>query len=314
MKQLLKNINHAAYRFCWKYAPYIHPKVPVCVDLELSSVCNLRCGFCYHANEKTPFRKAVMSQELASHALLQAHKIGVPSVKFNYRGEPTMNPRFYEITSLAKELAGAYTFQDRIVNTNANFGFDYSDKVLDGILNCTTIKISVDSFVPEVYSRIRKGGNHAKMLNVIDQIVQRKTDQRVVLQFVRSELNRHEDIKTLAVAYYGDAVEISVREEVKGRSGNASGPLKETKACHQPYARMLVLYDGRLTMCCNNYMEAQCMMVGHLYQEGIFRAFNSDKAKRFRKMLVSGQAFQMEPCRSCDSRERYTTFAPNKES
>ena len=56
-----------------------------------------------------------MKKELAFKLIDQAANLNVPSVKFNWRGEPLLNPKLPEIIDYAKKKRCFET----IINTNA---------------------------------------------------------------------------------------------------------------------------------------------------------------------------------------------------
>ena len=132
---MLQFLRYQAYRFRYTNATILDLKKPVDVSLELSSFCTNTCGYCYHASPKDlPFQRGKMSKILASKIIHDAAAIGVNSLKFNYRGESTMNPHFEEITHLAKGLASKGTFIDRVTNSNFNFRNDRED-IFRGLCN-----------------------------------------------------------------------------------------------------------------------------------------------------------------------------------
>ena len=73
---------------------------PLCIDIETASVCDLACPHCYRQFIATPDK--IMSKDLAFKIIDQASKLNVPSMKFNWRGEPLLNPAIFEIINYAK--------------------------------------------------------------------------------------------------------------------------------------------------------------------------------------------------------------------
>ena len=74
---------------------------PLCFDLEVASACDLACGFCHRQYVSTPDK--IMKKDLAFKLIDQAAKLKVPSMKFNWRGEPLLNPQLPEIIDYAKK-------------------------------------------------------------------------------------------------------------------------------------------------------------------------------------------------------------------
>jgi hypothetical protein len=84
-----------------------------------------------------------MSKEIGDTIITQAADLGVPALKFNYRGESTINPLFNHFTSLAKSFAKGSTFMDRLTNSNFKFNHNRED-IFEGLANQTKVKISFD--------------------------------------------------------------------------------------------------------------------------------------------------------------------------
>src|SRR3990167_3251151 len=100
-----ENLRHWVYRVRYRYGRYLPLRTPVDVSLELASLCTMQCVYCYHAASnaaKLPFKKGLMSWDTACNIITQAAEIGGNSLKFNYRGESTINPNFERITAYAK--------------------------------------------------------------------------------------------------------------------------------------------------------------------------------------------------------------------
>jgi MoaA/NifB/PqqE/SkfB family radical SAM enzyme len=199
---LIDKYNHFKYRYKYNFAPKLGLKIPVDVSLELASACNQACSYCYHADKlNLPFTKGLMNRDLAISIIEQAEELGVHSLKFNYRGESTLNPHFNKITSYAKHLAHGSTFVDRLTNSNFKFKNDRDD-IFEGLANQTKVKVSFDSFVANVMETQRAGSIHELALKNIDTFYNHparvKSETKIVIQAVRTLLNKDEDVIWLA--------------------------------------------------------------------------------------------------------------------
>ena len=86
--------------------------IPLCIDVETAAICDLACPFCYRQYVATPDK--IMDKKLAFKLIDQASEMNVPSMKFNWRGEPLLNPDLPEIISHAKSKG----ILETIINTN----------------------------------------------------------------------------------------------------------------------------------------------------------------------------------------------------
>ena len=88
-------------------------KPPLCLDIELAAVCDLACPHCFRQWVATPDK--IMSTKLAYNLIDQAGKLNIPSIKFNWRGEPLLHPKLPEIIAYSKKVG----ILETIINTNA---------------------------------------------------------------------------------------------------------------------------------------------------------------------------------------------------
>jgi uncharacterized radical SAM superfamily Fe-S cluster-containing enzyme len=311
MNRILKAMHFAAYRYNYTRAPKLNHKLPIDVSLELTSHCNQKCSYCYHA-DKTPFTKGFMTLETATIIIADAAALGVPSIKLNWKGESTLNPHFLQITKIAKEHATDSTFIERL--TNSNFKFPNSrDSIFEGLANQTKVKISFDSFIPEVMEAQRAGSIHWLALENINKFYnwpKRKTE--IVIQAVRTNLNKDEDIEGEVKRRWPEA-QVSIRDMVEGRVENkfveregvrARGPERQT--CIQAHARLIFNWDGVAFPCCVDISES--MPLGEIKTKSIREIFNGKPATELRKALLDGSAFNCGACKSCSSFESYKGY------
>ena len=293
---------------------------PVDVSLELSSTCNMACGYCYHAEPKTlPFKRGNMSLSTATRIIDQAQELGVNSLKLNYRGESTINPMFSVITRYAADRANGGVFIDRLSNSNFKF-VTRRDDILEGFCNLTKVKVSMDSFNKEVFETQRANGQHDVTLRNIDDFYNHKNrkETRIVIQAVRTKLNRDEDIEGESNRRWPEA-EISIRDMVGGRNSsdlddvaNRVRDVSSRQSCLQAHVRLIFDHEGTARPCCPDIADQ--LLMGNIWDMSISDIFNSQFAKNLRKSLKNKEAFNFDPCKNCSSFETYKGYAPSWES
>jgi radical SAM protein with 4Fe4S-binding SPASM domain len=316
---MLNYIKKKVYRYKYINAPKLNHTAPVDISLELSSFCTNTCGYCYHADpKKLPFVRGKMTSELADKIIYEAADLGINSIKFNYRGESTMNPIFENVTALAKRLAKGMTFIDRITNSNFNFDPNRED-LFRGLCNQTKVKVSFDSFRKEIFEKQRKGSDFEKTLFNMRKFYNYKgRDNEMVIQAVRTLLNKDEDLRGEIKKRFPSAT-VSIRDCVGGRTDkNLSSVLLKDRdpsnriSCIQAHARLMINYDGTVQVCCPDITNK--LIIGDCKFETISQIWNSDKAKEIRKSLLNKTAFEKSPCKNCSSYESYAGYKPPKES
>lgn len=263
-----------------------------------------------------------MEKQVAFSIIAECAELGVNSLKFNYRGEATLNPDFSAITELAKTLASRSTFIDRIVNSNFKFHLTRRANIFEGLAHLTKVKVSYDSFIPEVFNAQRTGGNHDTTTKNIDAFYNSperiKSETQLVIQAVRTVANKDEDILGESRRRWPDA-EVSVRDMVTGRIDkdlskleNKTRDIKNRKTCIQAHARLIIHHDGRVAPCCPAIKNN--LIIGDIHDQSVKAIFNSQKVKELRQALKYGSAFLKDPCRTCPSFESFKGYKPNWKS
>lgn len=317
---MIKKIRHFAYRLKYINAHRLSLKNPVDIMLELSSACNLSCGYCYHSSPKTlPFNPGIMTSSTAAKIIRQAATAGVNSLKFNAKGEPTLNKDFFKIISLARSLKSGSTFQDLLINSNFYFNPDREDLFL-GFSQLTKVKVSFDSFDRGVFQAQRVGAKFETVLRNIDIFYdhkeRKKNRTKIVIQAVRTERNKDEDIYKIAKQRW-PGCEVSIRDMVAGRVGGVKGfKDRDTSSripCRQAFARLIFNSRGDAHMCCPDIGEK--LKLGNIHDEKLVDMFNSRMANRVRDKLLDGSAFRdIDVCKSCSSFETYKGYKANWKS
>ena len=263
-----------------------------------------------------------MAWDTAKKILDEAAINGVNSIKTNFRGESSINPNFERITEYAKSWhnkLGGSVFIDRLSNTNFKFRSDRED-IFRGFSNQTKVKISYDSFDKKVFETQRAGGDHELTTRNIDIFYNHPSrihsGTRMVIQAVRTQLNKDEDIAGQAKVRWPDAT-ISIRDMVAGRVENKEvGELEHKKRdvsgrapCLQAFVRLMFHWDGKAGICCPDISGE--LIVGDIKNQSLKQIFNSPKAKTVRKKLKDLSAFKdYSACKNCSSFESYKGFKP----
>lgn len=259
---------------------------PLCVDIEVAAVCDLACPFCYRQFIATPDK--VMSDDLSFRLIDEAAELGVPSMKFNWRGEPLLYPRLVELIEYAKKRG----ILETIINTNATC---LTDKISTGLIDAglDLIIYSFDGGTKESYERMRPGRFKDNSFEEVYGNIRRFSEIRSAkgADFPRTKIQMILTDETFAeresfYALFDDCVDdVSVKQYTE-RGGKLSELDATTQQrlqtalaernlapdtpffrdkdgklfvatgrlpCEQPYQRLLVTYDGRAGMCCYDW-------------------------------------------------------------
>jgi len=259
---------------------------PLCVDIEVAAVCDLACPFCFRQTFATPDK--VMTDALCFRIIDQAADLGVPSLKFNWRGEPLLNPKLPDYIAHAKSRGVLET----IINTNATkLDQGMSERLIDAGLDLMIY--SFDGGTRETYERMRPGrfdensfdqvyGNIRRFAEIRDAkgaVFPRTKIQMILTEESFSEQAAFFDLfeacvddvtvkqytergaglsdldsaarerLAAALSEHGLGEDTAHMRDMDGNLHIATGRLP----CEQPYQRLLVSYDGRVAMCCYDW-------------------------------------------------------------
>ena len=280
---------------------------PLCLDIEVASICDLACGFCYRQYISTPDK--IMKKELAFKLISQASKLGIPSLKFNWRGEPLLNPKLPEIIDEAKKQG----ILETIINTNATkLDEKMSTKIIQSGLDI--LIYSFDGGTKKIYEKMRPGrfgknnfdeiykniSNFSKLRKKYNSNFPRTKIQMILTDETRSEQKEYfklfkDIVDEVSVKQYtergGNLTDLSEKfeEEIKKNKnllikeyGEDAVLMKDSKnnifisnerlPCEQPFQRILSTYDGKIGMCCYDWGATHT--VGYVDNLGII---NGDK-------------------------------------
>lgn len=296
-----------AYRDAWENAAQETPPVPLNVDIELASLCNLSCPFCFipdpsfdkHIRQKAADgkpRARMMPKQMALRLIKECGQIGVPAVKFNWRGESTLHPDYSEIVGYAKRWE---TIHERLANTNANCG----PRAVNGLMHTTKVMISMDSLVPSTYSVMRRGGNLEKAKAVVRELIERG-HRNVWVRRVLSKDNQGEDFVRMARLEFGVNVHVSEHYcfDRNAKSAHERPGCDHDGAariyCTYPSTRLVVASTGLVYPCCIDLHEE--MPVGDVSVQSLLEIWEGEPMRRLRSELTAGK-LESAACKGCES-------------
>lgn len=317
-----------SYRKAWERAYTEDTVIPLNVDIELASVCNLRCPFCFYGEAEWNKKmekpgadgkplKRLMPTDLALKIIDQAAAIGVPALKFNWRGESTLHRDYSRILQYARYkmmpnpdslIGGEYNpaFHDILVNTNANC----PEASLDGLMATTKCMISLDSTIPETYEKMRVGGDLETALETCKELI-RRGHPNLWIRRVITKANRDEPFAERVRKILGPG-RYSIAEHYAFDRGDTSHALYqgdyERTYCGYPSQRLMIASDGMCYPCCVD--TDGTMPVGNIFEKTIQQIWLDRPLVELREQLRTNR-FESPICQKCESWMAYK--APQRE-
>ncbi len=269
---------------------------PLLVDLELASICNLKCPMCYTISNE--FKKKVntklMDWELFKKVI---DEIGgkVPAIRLSFRGEALLHKKFAECVRYAKSKG---IKEVSTLTNGARLTPDFFKEVCDAGIDWITI--SVDG-TGEMYEKIRKPIKFLDLLNNIKSMheyKQKKGLHRPVIKVQGIWPAIREDIQK-----YYDTFEPIV--DLVAFNPLIDYLFKDTKieyecnfTCPQQYQRLVIGADG-LVMKCSNDEENEEIM-GDIKNQSVHQVWHGDKLNAIRNLQIQDQGFlKSEVCKRC---------------
>jgi len=269
---------------------------PLCVDIEIASFCDLACPFCYRQHIATPDK--FMDESLAYSVIDQCVELDVPSIKLNWRGESLLHPKLPEFIRYAKGKGilevilntNATMLNKERSEALIDAGLDLLIYSFDGATAQTYEKMRVGRFKDNRFEKV------VENIKRFSKIRQKKESPFPVtkIQMILAEETYNE--KELFYELFKDSVDLISTKAYSERGGKLRDLDHETKKkintylsnhkeyknveveeieiwrdqkgqlyiscerlpCEQIFQRLLVSYDGRVSMCCyeweNNYV------------------------------------------------------------
>lgn len=292
--------RYREYRARWENQPakFKPGTYPVHLDLEATSLCNLKCTFCDKLPVLKPSQMGNMDFGLYTKIIDEGVANGLCSIKLSYRGEPLLHPRLADMVSYAKERG----ILDIYFNTNGMLlTEEKSAALIDAGLD--RISISVEGTDPDAFEQARVGANFERIRQNIARLMElrrvRGTDypnircQTVVLPGI--------DLQEYA-NYWQPYCDETAAIDFKDAEDEKPQELVRTDwACPQPWQRMTIEWDGTMHPC-NNDDQGKAVL-GNACEMPVAKAWRSEMANNLRANHQCGKSHEVEACAVCPWRQ-----------
>ena len=295
------------YRYKFRINPLRHKvsDFPIDVMVESTNQCNLKCIMCYHADPDIPFqqdgRAKYMGMDLFKKVVDECAENGIYSMKLSFRGEPFMNKRFPDMIRYAKSknIMEVSTLTNATL-LNAELAKNVIDSGLDQLI------ISMDGLTKETYEKIRVKSNYDVVMENVHRFIELRGGEKkkpfIRIQYTEVPENRHETADFYN--YWKDKVnEVSISyfyefdSPEKARKMNKEIPVYENFSCEQLWQRIVVLCDGRVSLCGSDVIPET--VVGDAKVQSIRDIWHSKKMKNIRKLHQEGNYYKIPMCKVC---------------
>ncbi len=291
------------YRRKWRENPHHHivGRFPIHLDVESTSVCNLKCPFCAGTYER--YDHGFMDFDLYRNIIDEGCEKGLYSIKLNFRGEPLMHPRIADMVAYAKQQG----IVDVFFNTNATL---LTERIGEQLIHAglDRLIVSFEGFTSEVYEQNRVGAQFHVVVENVRNFVHLKRRLGTSLPLLRLQTVAIDDSPDYIEQYkefwdeWADEITcIDLRDEQKDYSAVSVAGWE----CPYPWRRLCVTWDGMILTCpfvnrsLDSYSWRGFGRVGETTIEGVWC---SAAMERLRQAHRSSTSHVIEPCRFCSYR------------
>ncbi|MDD2806230.1 MAG: radical SAM protein [Elusimicrobiales bacterium] len=269
---------------------------PLLLDLELSSVCNLRCPMCYTITPEFKKRVNVRLMEFPLFKQIICEIGGkVAAIRLSLRGEPTLHPRFIDCVAYAKAKGvGEVSFL-----TNAStLNLENFKKMADA--GADWITVSIDG-VGKTYESIRRPLKFLDTLKKIKAIHRFKVRHKLLrpvvkVQSVWPAIKKNPEKFYNTFAPYSDLVAFNPLIDYLGNDSEIVW--EKDFVCPQHYQRLVIGADGLAMMCSND--EENSVVVGDANIQTIYDIWHGKRLSEIRRQHKKLEGFKAFPvCRKC---------------
>ena len=290
--------EYLKYRSNWvKFAKEkITSEYPLLVDLELASICNLKCPMCYTISDN--FKKLVNTKNMdfdLYKKIIDEIAFKVPSIRLSLRGEATLNKNFTEAIKYAKDNG---IKEVSTLTHGFKLTIPFFKKIVEAGIDWITI--SIDG-VGEKYNSIRKPLKFDDLFQKVKDIKKFKEENNlkkpvIKVQGIWPAISENPSKYYETFKPYVDLVAFNPLIDEFDKEDNPK--YIENFSCPQQYQRLTVGADGLVMKCAND--ENNKEIVGDANKETIYDIWHGEKMEKVREMHNCKNGFlKSEVCKSC---------------
>ena len=293
-------LRYVVYRYKYNQFPKLKilDAYPPNIQIEPTSMCNLRCIMCYQSDKsfssKSQGFMGYMKFDLLKKVVDEiAGKID--AVTFASRGEPTLHP---ELDKFLKYCEGK--FLGLKLNTNATL---LNEKKINMLLSSDLqqLILSIDEKDKENYEKIRVNAKFEVIMKNLEMLkkIREKSykDSKIRIRISGVKINASQSAEEMNEFYKKFADEIALVNYSPWESAYEN-PVNEIEdECSELYRRMFVWQDGKANSCDYDYKSS--LSKWNVNTDSIKSIWNSDYYNEIRDLHKTKQRNMIEPCKRC---------------
>lgn len=305
--------------FVWNTAMANYRRVgpllpPVHVAIEPTNACNAKCPVCETGKNEMLRRKGMLDRQ-AYEIFIDRVAKHTNSLLFYFMGEPFLNKHAYDMIR--------YTRQKNIyVETCTNGDFVDAKGVIYSDIN--KISFQLGGMTEDTHQRYRIASSLTKARKNLYELIEERrkhpdSNVQIEVGFIVMRHNEHEvpafmqwakeigaDVANVidpcvrnmleAHAYLPKDRKYWYYDEKAFDRGMLTPKVLPHNECVWIWNSMQINWDGEAVPCCRDPNGKH--MLGNVFNDGVMRVFNSEKARAFRRRVLTDQG-NIDICRLC---------------
>ena len=293
-------LRYLIYRYKYNVYPKIYKieDYPPNIQIELTSICNLRCTMCFQ-RDKTFSNK---SHGFMGHMEFDLFKKIIDeidgkleAITFASRGEPTL---YKDLNKCLKYCEGK--FLGLKLNTNATM---FNDRLIHDLLSSDlqTIVLSIDEKDKESYEKIRVNAKFEEIMKNLEQLknIREKhyNKSKLMIRISGVKINNKQNFEDINSFYKEFADEIALVNYNPWESAydNPENEIKDP--CSDLFRRLFVWWDGKVNPCDYDYKSELSKWNANFFT--INEIWNSKYYNNLRNLHLNKKRKEIHPCNKC---------------
>jgi len=285
---------------------------PFSIEVDISSVCNLKCKFCFHSDsekiKKSGIEFGTMDMQLYKKIIDDIGDFPQKPAKlklFEF-GEPLINKNMPEMVRYAKTKSVANSIETvtngillnkklnrDLVNAGlSRINISVESMSGDSYEKVAGVKINFNEYVENIRDFYNNRGNCLVYIKLIDlgDLTQAEKDS-----FYNIFGNICDEIFIENVAPVWK--DTTANENIIGTIGSYGQSIDYKFVCPFIFTRMIVNYDGTVALCCTDWQRKE--LIGNAKDESLYKIWNGEQLRKIQLKHLNGERENIDLCEGC---------------
>jgi radical SAM protein with 4Fe4S-binding SPASM domain len=291
---------------------HVSPYTPLSIQVQTHSTCNGHCVYCPYHETSSNLPQGVMDELLFKKIIDEISGwAGLKKIALMLQNEPLLDANFFEHILYIKSMN-----LDIVLETVTN-GTLLNPSMVDRICasGLDELTISMDAISKRTYELLHPGFSFEKMREGIRRLFQHKPDHlSIKFSFVLTKMNYHElegfiqfvknnGAKWRTIYLFNRANNVPAFLQMRLSSFKWHTIKNKLlykyfyQVCPSPFARMNVLFNGDVIICCQDWQRKT--VVGNANTQSLQEIWRGKRYNELRKKITQKRYHEISTCCGC---------------